>query len=96
MVKLVCDRCKKVINVVNDEPRRLIIKDGLTAIGIVMDTCNDKNVDLCSNCFNIFNTFMLNEESDNNDEPVTVPITDDEIFNSEKAMEIVKPWDKRR
>ena len=67
MLSYVCDRCRKIIPV-NDQNKifRLIVRDSPN---------KDKDIDLCSVCFNVFNMFMSRDESD--DDPVEMPIDKD-------------------
>lgn len=67
MLRLVCDRCNKVV--FTDDRHKsisLIIKDGSN---------KEKDVDLCSDCTNIFDAFMSNK--DDSDDPVEMSLAED-------------------
>ncbi len=66
MLRRVCDRCKKIIWAADNQDKRvcLVIKN-------FQD--KDKDVDLCSKCFNLFNMFMSN----GNNDPVVMSLTND-------------------
>lgn len=67
MLRLVCDRCNKVV-FTDDQHKSisLIIKDGSN---------KEKDVDLCSDCANLFNAFILNK--DDTDDPINMPLAED-------------------
>lgn len=69
MLRYVCDRCKKVIDGLNDKPYCLMMRSA--------DDQKSKEIDLCSGCVDLFNIFMLNDQSDGCDDPVEMPLAED-------------------
>ena len=70
MLSYVCDRCRKIMSKDDhSDSIRLVIKKNRPD--------KDRDIDLCPGCTKLFNTFMLDDPSDDNDEPVAMPLDED-------------------